>query len=74
MILCGLPPGIGRTAKAPSGTRSTAATTKCATSSAGSQSLASGGNKKAWSRLNGMNCVMHRRGPHSRHPGNPTGC
>lgn len=53
-----LPPGIGRTAKAPSGPRSTAVTTKCATSSADRQALASSGSRNGKSRPNGMNPVL----------------
>jgi len=47
------PPGTDPTVKHPTDTRATAATTTCAPSSAGSQSLASGSGKKALSRLNG---------------------
>jgi hypothetical protein len=35
--------------------------------------LASGGSRKAWSRLNGMNCVMPTSIAHFGPVGNPTG-
>ena len=63
---CALPPVAVFAWNAPSGTRSTAATTKCAKSSSGSQSRMSGGSRKDWSRLNGTNvpiaalCTTHR--------------
>ena len=47
---------------------------RCATSPEGSQTFASGGRRRARSRLNGMNRVMSARFAHSIPDGNPTGC
>lgn len=45
-----------------------------AASSAGSRSLASGGSGNAWSRLNGMSCVIPSRLSDLAATGGPTGC
>jgi hypothetical protein len=53
-----LPPAAALAWNADSGTRSTAATMKCARSSSGSHSFSSGGSRNDWSRLKGANVAI----------------